>query len=278
MPALDDAVLVELSDLNHVEANRELARRAGGVVLDEDGLTCWAGAHPLPVLANAVMRTDRRVRAPVVLERARRFFAAHRRGFSVILCGAADADLAPVCEAAGMLRMGDSPGMVLERRLPDATPPPGVTVRVVETEADRAEFARVNGAAYATYGMSPDCAPAILGRLEVVRAPHIVSVLACLDGTAAAAAMVILTHGIGGVYWVGTTPVARGKGLASLCTRIVGNIAFDRGAPLVVLQASVMGEPIYRTMGYREVTRYPYWVQLEPTQDYVLGRGRSASM
>ncbi len=258
---LDDAALVELSDLNHLEANRELARRAGGVVVDEDGLTCWAGAHPLPVLANAVVRTDARVPGELVLERARRFFATHRRGFTVLLCGDADRDLAPVCESAGLVLMGDSPGMVLERRLPDASPPAGVAVRVVETDADAAEFARVNGEAYATYGMPADCAPVILGRLAVMRAPHIVSVLACVDGTAAAAAMVILTHGIGGVYWVGTTPAARGKGLAELCTRIVGNLAFDRGARLVVLQASRMGDPIYRRMGYREVTRYPYYVQ-----------------
>jgi ribosomal protein S18 acetylase RimI-like enzyme len=262
MPALDDATLVTLSDLNHVEANRELVRRAGGVVHDEDGLTFWAGAHPLPVLANAVVRTEARVAPAAVLERARAFFRARRRGFSVILCGAADAELAPACEAAGLLRMGDSPGMALERRLPDVAPPAGVTLRTVETEADGREFARVNGEAYATYGMPPDCAPAILGRLDVMRAPHITSVLACVAGTAAAAAMVILTHGIGGVYWVGTTPAARGKGLASLCTRTVGNLAFDRGARAVVLQASVMGEPIYRAMGYREVTRYPYYVQL----------------
>jgi hypothetical protein len=142
----------------------------------------------------------------------------------------ADADIAPACEAAGLFRMGDSPGMVLERRLPDATPPPGVTIRTVETDADGAEFARVNGAAYATYGMANDVTPAILGRLDVMRAPHITSVLAYVDGVAMAAAMVMLTHGIGGVYWVGTTPSARGKGLAALCTRVVGNVAFDAGA------------------------------------------------
>src|SRR5262245_55326045 len=116
---LDDAMLIELSDLNHLEANRELARRAGGVVHDEDGLTCWAGAHPLPVLANPVVRTDSRMPGTTLLERARRFFATHRRGFTVLLFGDADRDLAPVCESAGLVLMGDSPGMVLERRLPD---------------------------------------------------------------------------------------------------------------------------------------------------------------
>ena len=31
------------------------------------------------------------------------------------------------------------------------------------------------------------------------------------------------------------------------------------------MRASVMGEPIYRRMGYVEVTRYPFMVQLKPT-------------
>ncbi len=262
----DAHTLLELSDLNHVEANRELARRAGGVVLDEDGLTFWAGAHPLPVLANAVVRTDPRVPATTVLANARRFFAAHRRGFSVLLCGAADDDVRPVCESAGLTAMGGSPGMVLEARLPDAACPRGVTIRTVETDADAADFARVNGEAYATYGMPPGCAEALLGRLAVTHAPHITSIVADVQGEPAAAAMVILTHGIGGIYWVGTTPKARGKGLGELVTRIVGNIAFDQGARLVVLQASPMGEPIYRKMGYREVTRYPYYVQSTPPE------------
>jgi GNAT superfamily N-acetyltransferase len=261
-----DGRLVELSDLNHVESYRELSRRAGGIALDEPGLTYWIGGDALPVLANGVARTNRSVAPAAVLERARRFFATHRRGFTILLHGERDADLRGACEAAGMMQMGDSPGMVLERRLADAVAPPGVTLRPVETADDALAFARVNGEAYATYGMPPGCAEKLLGHLDVVRAPHIVSILGCVDGVPASAAMVILTHGIGGVYWVGTTPAARGKGLAELCTRAVGNVAFDMGARFVALQASVMGEPIYRRMGYVEVTRYPYFVQFAPPQ------------
>jgi GNAT superfamily N-acetyltransferase len=264
MSVLDDPTLVALSDLNYLEANRELARRAGGTVLDEDGLVCWAGAHALPVLANGAMRTKAGMPADEVLARARRFFAARGRGFSVIARGAADADLRAACEAAGMVQMGEPPGLVLERRIADAQPPAGVTLRVVETPADAAAFAAVSGAAYATYGMPRDVAPAVLGRLDVMRAPHIVSVVGFAGDEPASAAMVMLTHGVGGVYWVGTTPAARGKGLAELCTRAVSNAAFDLGARAVVLQASPMGDPIYRRMGYREVTRYPHWVQLTP--------------
>jgi hypothetical protein len=264
LPVLDEATLVELADLNHHESYRELTRRAGGVVVDEGGLTFWAGAHPLPVFANAVVRTDPRVPAKDVLVRGHRFFLGHRRGFSVILCAAADADLRPVCDGAGLALAGESPGMALERRLPDAPAPAGVTIHTVATEADAHDFARVSDEAYRTLGMPAGCGLALLGRLAVLRAPHIVSVLASVDGTPAAGAMVILSHGVGGIYWVGTTPAARGRGLGELVTRIVGNAAFDLGARVVVLQASAMGEPIYRRMGYREVTRYPCYVQFTP--------------
>jgi hypothetical protein len=76
--------------------------------------------------------------------------------------------------------------------------------------------------------------------------------------------MCILTHAVAGIYWVGTVPAARGKGLAELCTRAAGNAGFDMGARIASLQASVMGEPVYLKMGYVEVTRYPWAVRFEP--------------
>ena len=82
-----------------------------------------------------------------------------------------------------------------------------------------------------------------LGTLDVLRAPHVVAFVAEVDGTVAAGAMVIVTHGVAGVYWVGTRPEGRGKGLAELCTRAAGNAGFDLGARVAGLQASVMGEP-----------------------------------
>jgi ribosomal protein S18 acetylase RimI-like enzyme len=255
----DDRIL--LSDLNYAEAMRELTRRAGGAVLDEDGLLLFASPHPLPVLANGVMRTGA-VAPDEVLARARSFFAARRRGFSVFVRAHLDADLRAACEAAGLHPSGEAPGMVVDGRLPDGPPAPeDAVVAEVETAADVRDFARVMAEAYATYGMPADVAPAVLPTLDVLRAPHIASVLVRLGDRPAAGAMVIVTHGVAGVYWVGTTPEARGRGLAALATRLATNLGFDRGARMGALQASVMGEPVYRRMGWVEVTRYPLLVQ-----------------
>jgi ribosomal protein S18 acetylase RimI-like enzyme len=79
--------------------------------------------------------------------------------------------------------------------------------------------------------------------------------------------MTVVTHGVAGIYWVGTIPAARGRGLAELCTRAAGNAGFDLGGRIAALQASPMGEPVYKRMGYFEVTRYPYLVQIPPLVD-----------
>ena len=113
-------------------------------------------------------------------------------------------------------------------------------------------------------GLPAEVTARIFGSPERILQPHIVAVVAYRDGAPAAGAMTILSHGIAGVYWMGTVAPARGAGLGDACTRAVSNAAFDRGAAFVVLQASPQGEPIYLRMGFREVTRYVWYATLKP--------------
>jgi hypothetical protein len=117
------------------------------------------------------------------------------------------------------------------------------------------------GTAYESLGLPGDIPPRLFADARALLAPHIVAFVASLGDVPAAGAMTIVTHGVAGVYWVGTTPEARGRGLAELCTRAVGNAGFDLGARIAALQASQMGEPVYRRMGYYEATRYPFFVR-----------------
>lgn len=253
--------LIELSDLNLAEANRGMSRRAGGIVHDEDGLCFWAGGHTLPVLINGVLRTRPGISGEDVLERAQVFFERQGRGYTVMLRAHADDDVALAAEALEWKRWGATPAMVLEARLPDAAVPDGVTIEVVDSEEQATAYAEVMGAAYGSLGMPEDVTPAILN-LDVLHAPQIVSFLARLeDGSPVAGATTIVTHGVSGIYWVGTTPAARGRGLAELVTRAAGNAGFDLGAKIAALQASEMGEPVYRRMGYSTITSYPTYVK-----------------
>jgi ribosomal protein S18 acetylase RimI-like enzyme len=100
---------------------------------------------------------------------------------------------------------------------------------------------------------------------RVLDAPHLITVVA-YDGTEpVAGAMTLLSHGIAGLYWVGTVEQARRRGLGRAVTAAVTNAAFARGASIVTLQASVMGEPVYRSMGYRSLYHYEDWVRLPAT-------------
>src|SRR4030095_4679089 len=118
-----------------------------------------------------------------------------------------------------------------------ALPPAAADLGRVPPAAAVASYGAVMGPAYATYGMPTDVLPAMLSSLETLCAPHIVAYVAWRDGTPLAGAMPVVTHGVAGVYWVGTIPEARGHGLAELCTRAAGNAGFDLGGRVAALQA-----------------------------------------
>lgn len=258
---MDPATLLALADLNLLEFNREGARATpGGLVHEEGGLVFFVPGHRFPVGGTGVMRTDPAVAADEVITRAREFFAPRGSGYTFCLMQHRDGDIIDALEAAGVSRFSNSPGMAVEHRLPDAPLPAGVTFDRVEDAAGAHDFGLVSGAAYATYGMPPQVAHAQFEDERMLAQPHVAAFVARLDGTPVAAAMTLVSHGVSGIYWVGTTPEARGRGLAEACTRLATNAGFDLGARVAALQASVMGEPIYLRMGYREITRYPWYV------------------
>ena len=73
--------------------------------------------------------------------------------------------------------------------------------------------------------------------------------------------MVYESDGVASVQWVGTVPSARGLGLGALVTTWVTNLALDRGASSVNLQASPMGEPVYLRLGYETIFHYSEYVR-----------------
>lgn len=261
-------------DRSVLEFNREFTRRSGGAVHDEDGLVMWAGAHPLPVLINGVARSAPGLSAAEAIERARAFFAPRGRGFTFWVRAHADADLEAVLPGAGFRffgQEGGDPGMVVDHRLHDVPPPPGATLRRVTDEKGVADYAAVSAGAYATYGMPADVAPAIFARPEMLLGPDTYGVVAYEGEAPLAAAMVAPCAGMGQVAWVGTLPERRGRGLGEAVTRAVTNAAFDMGARCAGLTASPMGAPIYRRMGYVEITRYREYVKFSPDESQSVG-------
>jgi ribosomal protein S18 acetylase RimI-like enzyme len=135
-----------------------------------------------------------------------------------------------------------------------------IEIRTITEAPGAADFASVAIDSYQSLGMRAEIGARIFATPERMLKPHIYMVVGYRDGIPSSCALALFSHSIAGVYWVGTASNARGIGLAEACTRAVTNMALERGASAVVLQASKYGEPIYRRMGFNEFTRYPWYM------------------
>ena len=259
--------LVELADFNLFEAAREMARwNEDSEISEAFDLLLISGGDPFPVgYANAAfpMTASEPARPQAFLEEARRFFSDRERGYTLWTRAHRDAGLERAATDAGLRRIADTPAMALGAPTPAKALPPRATLEfVADADAARA-FASVAVRAYATTGMPAAACERLFASCERMLRPHVIAALARIEGEPASAALAILSHGIAGIYWVGTIEKWRCLGLGEACTAAVGNAAFERGAATVVLQASRQGEPIYRRMGYREITRYAWYVDFK---------------
>jgi ribosomal protein S18 acetylase RimI-like enzyme len=226
-----------------------------------------AGGSWVPGIGNGAFRLHDSVPGAELVSRADAFFGALGRGYSVkVRDSGADDDLRDSCQEAGLVPLGDpAPEMVCRDRLPEPSPPAGVDLRVVTDPGGVADFAAVNGRAYATYGMPDGVHADLFSRPAAVLADdRAVIVVAHHDGQPVATALTFVSDGTASLQWVGTVPEARHLGLGRLVTIRATNAAFEMGAPSCTLQASVMGQPLYATLGYEVLFDYQDLVRWKP--------------
>ncbi len=254
--------LLQLSDLNLAESYREISRWNPHTDMAEQGDILYvSGAGTFPAI-NFVMRVGNNLRSSpdMLIDQARIFFAARKRSFSIIVREHLDKDLLDICKGLELFQVANAPGMVIEAQLEDRPLPERVRLQQVTTEHMVKDFAEVAALSFVTLGLPEDVGRSVFSEPSALLAPHLYLVVAYLERKPASCAMALLSHGIGGIYYVGTIEAARGMGLAGHCTRAAGNAALKLGARCVVLQASQYGEPVYKRMGYREFTRYPWFI------------------
>lgn len=255
--------------LNLIESSRQLFALDPGVELEvADGWLFGAGRFPHPVISNGAFRADDELDPGDFLERAKAFFAARGRGFALwARTGLAeDRELLAVAEGAGLRVVHEMPDMVLDRRLEVEEPPAGAALRRVTSPDDAAGFWQVAAAAYVSNGFPPETFSYYEDH-NGLWADNVAAFLAHVDGRPAAIAMTIVSHGVAGIYWVGTTEEARGRGLARGLTVAAVNAGFELGAESASLQASAMGEPVYRRLGFETIFDYRLLMQSAPKGD-----------
>ena len=252
----------QLADANLIESIREHARWQGPVELvEEGGVLMFAGRTAYPgAYRNAAARTDPSVSAEDVLARARAFFAARDRGFTLWAVNEGDRDLDAAAEKLGMQCTADSPCMLVEAPLPVPGAPPEIRVERFDTADHVRDALTVNAQAYPLLGLSADELRAGFPDPERLLSD-------CIEGFVAydalgpvATALTIVSGESAGVYWVGTVPRAHRTGLGGLCTTLATNAGFERGARVVTLQASPLGAPLYARLGYRTYAKIRWYL------------------
>lgn len=244
-----------LARANLVEALREFARwQGGGQALDHDGLLLATGARPFPVgFFNCVARWDRAVPASEALERADAWFSPLGRGYTVFVLDDGDADLEAAARARGLQQVGSSPWMVREKPVAQPELPAEYDLRIASDERAIRAAGRISAEAYEAIGLPAAETAVLFDSPKRLLRPALVTAVIYRAGEPLASAMSIGSESVTGIYWVGTRRLARRRGLADACTRCVTNLGLRGGARFAVLQATPVGEPLYRRIGFEAV-------------------------
>jgi hypothetical protein len=244
--------------LNLIDSSRQLfGLDPGAVVEAEGGWVFGAGSHPHPTISNAAFRVDDKADPGELIERARAFFGQRRRGFSLWARSGRpeDLDLIAAADSAGLQPVYEMPEMILQGPVAVRALPADAELRQVTSGPEAEDYWRIAAAAYVSLGF-PAEAFGFYTNNEGLLAENVAAFIAYLGGEPVSIALTIVSHGVAGIYWVGSLEQARGRGLARAATAAAANAGFALGADVASLQASPMGKPIYLEMGFETVFDY----------------------
>jgi ribosomal protein S18 acetylase RimI-like enzyme len=251
------STIEDLADANLVEAVREHARWQDPCeCVEEGGVLMVAGPNAFPItFRNCVVRIDAGVVPATVLGRAREFFAARGRAFTVMVRDSRDKDIEAALRGAGLSPTADSPCMLIESPVAEPSVPAGVHMERFREERHVQDALQINEEAYEAIKLPAHETRVFFGRRSALLSSRVVGFVGYRDGVPVSTALTILSGEGAGVYWVGTASRAQRSGLGELCTRLATNAGFANGASVVTLQASPFGAPLYQRLGYKTYDR-----------------------
>ena len=208
--------LIELSDLNFIEATRSSRVVPAAPSTTRTGLCLFAGKPPPPVLVNGVPSTGTAADGDGAGARER-VLSPHADAVISVLAARIATRISRYRRSGGTAAVrrpaGDGPGAkVVGRRRRRVT-------AAAESDADARAFGEVMGLAYATLRHAGRVrSSARSARSTALRARR-TSSFAQVDGQGRAGAMVIVTHGVAGIYMGRYAPRrarqrSRGTGIA----------------------------------------------------------------
>jgi GNAT superfamily N-acetyltransferase len=171
--------------------------------------------------------------------------------------------LGTLLERYGLQPAGEVPGMAIDLELLENKPemPANFVFQKVNTTEMQALWARI-----AAVGTGfPDVAVEAMEQLEVTMTDPQYKAqyryIGFLNGIPVATSALVLNSGVAGIYAVATIPEARRKGFGKIMTVMPLLEARQIGYRVGILQASSMGYPIYKKIGFLDVCMYKTYLQ-----------------
>jgi hypothetical protein len=109
--------------------------------------------------------------------------------------------------------------------------------------------------AFGSFGFPVELAPVALTD-ALMRLPHITMFVGYVDGEPACCSLLLITGSVAGIYWVGSVERHRRRGFGAIVTAHAVHAAAAQRCRSAILQASKMGEPVYRRIGFETVNQY----------------------
>ncbi len=268
---MSEAILAEWSApavIDAIEANgeawwRHYRHAPQADVHDERELLWLTSGIPIKEYSGVARASFDPDRAPEDIDqqitRMQAYFSAHQVGMRWIIGPSTrPMNLGERLEQHGFLCQGSAPGMAaqLERLPAEIAVPPRLEITRVANAAQLQEWAAVAGETYGEPAEIQQARIAVHTAFGFAEDAPLQRYLARLDGRPVAMSELFLAAGVAGIYDVATVPRARGQGIGAAITHAPLLAARARGYRVGVLEASPMGQPVYRRLGFEEYCRF----------------------
>jgi ribosomal protein S18 acetylase RimI-like enzyme len=157
----------------------------------------------------------------------------------------------------GLRAISHPPGMLAQTLLPPARPLPAIECRPVADHDTRRAFAEITSI---TFDIPYTIAQSVYVPEQAWKGEY-QGFVGFVDGRPVTIAAIVPAAGAIGIYSVGTLPVFRKHGYGEAILRQAAAIVQQRtGFDRLVLQSTEAGYPMYRRMGFRDVTKFTVYL------------------
>ncbi len=258
--------LIQANEANQQSIFSLLSRLPGAEISDSPEMLRICTGAPFfllnGVLRSALPETDLDARIATTLA----YFRA--RGVPMmwfVTTSTRPTDLGARLQAHGLALLTSMPGMAVDLpALPPAPPlPAGVTIVEAHNAATLADWSQAAGIGF---GMPTEVIQVFADVASIIgygEASPLRCFVAYRNGEPVGTSSLYLDGSVAGIYTVAVVPEARQQGLGAALTVTPLEAARAQGYRIGILQASAMGAPVYRRLGFQEYGQFTLYGRTE---------------